>query len=149
MYAPAFIALMVSFDRYAGFIKVFKRQPGSPSRPETQPLLSSSPGTTPKTPHSSTFDLSLARVSLFIEVISYTLMALAPTALAFTAFSMMASMGAGLNPALQSIALALYRRRGGTESGRLFGALSVLQAMSYVILYLLFFNPPPFYSVHP
>ncbi|KAG6865398.1 hypothetical protein C0991_002892 [Blastosporella zonata] len=119
------------------FIKFFKPRSvaaSRDSRSETSPLLSTSRDTATKTPHSSSFELSIARVSLFIEVVSYTLMAFAPTALAFTGFSMVASMGAGLNPALQSVALALYRRRGGTESGRLFGALSVIQSMSSQII---------------
>ncbi|KAG6908765.1 hypothetical protein DXG01_003377 [Tephrocybe rancida] len=117
------------------FIKFFKPRPVPPPRnSETEPLLPPSPVTTARLAHPSTFDLSIARVSLFIEVISYTLMALAPTALVYTGFSVVASMGAGLTPALQSVALALYRRRGGTESGRLFGALSVIQAMSSQII---------------
>ncbi|KAG5636197.1 hypothetical protein H0H81_008867 [Sphagnurus paluster] len=88
----------------------------------------------PKREHSAAFDLGLAHVSLVVEVISYTFMAIAPTAFFFTLFSMAAAMGSGLNPALQSVALAMYRRRGGTESGRLFGALSVVQALSSQIL---------------
>ncbi|KAG6885884.1 hypothetical protein C0993_008403 [Termitomyces sp. T159_Od127] len=114
-----------------GFIKFLKPRPRNIKNPEAERLL---PGPSQKVlnkvPHSTAFDLGLARVSLFVEAVSYTLMALAPTELAFTGFSVMASLGAGLNPALQSVSLALYRRRGGTESGRLFGALSVLQALS-------------------
>ncbi|KAF5369159.1 hypothetical protein D9615_009966 [Tricholomella constricta] len=118
--------------------------PSKSNNPAEGPLLSSTtsassePNSTPKTVtkelHSPAFDLRLAHASLFIEVISYTFLAIAPTALFFTVFSMLASMGAGLNPALQSVALAMYRRRGGTESGRLFGALSVIQALSSQIL---------------
>ncbi|KAG6836783.1 hypothetical protein H0H93_003204 [Arthromyces matolae] len=85
-------------------------------------------------PHSATFDLRLAQASLFLEVISYAVMALAPTALVFTGSTILTSLGAGLNPALQSVALALYRRRGGTESGKLFGAMSVVQALSGQII---------------
>ncbi|KAG6902244.1 hypothetical protein C0995_002616 [Termitomyces sp. Mi166 len=108
---------------------------GPSGGPEAEPLLpGSSREAVTKVPHSAAFDLRLAHVSLLIEVVSYTLMALAPTALAFTGFSITASMGAGLSPALQSVALALYRRRGGTESGRLFGALGVLQALSSQII---------------
>ncbi|KAG5352842.1 hypothetical protein C0989_000184 [Termitomyces sp. Mn162] len=116
------------------FIKLYKPQARPSSGAEAEPLLSGSPREAAmKMPHSTAFDLGLARVSLLVEVVSYSLMAYAPTALVFTRSSMMTSMGAGLNPALQSVALALYRRRGGMESGRLFGAISVLQALSYVL----------------
>ncbi|KAG6897131.1 hypothetical protein C0992_003911 [Termitomyces sp. T32_za158] len=124
----------------ASFIKFLKPRPRSINGPETERLLPDSQEAGSKVPHSAAFDLRLARVSLFVEVVSYTLMALAPSALAFTGFSIMASLGAGLNPALQSVSLALYHRRGGTESGRLFGALSVLQALSYVLSLPMFFD---------
>jgi len=80
------------------------------------------------------FDLALARISLFIDVISYAIIALVPTALAFTLGNMSAAMGSGFSPAIYSVALALYRRRGGTESGRLFGALGVVQGLCSQIL---------------
>ncbi|GLB34576.1 putative major facilitator superfamily protein [Lyophyllum shimeji] len=133
-------------------IKVFNsahEKPNAPAEPvvgEEQPLLpptrkdaaaTASRGfATPlsKEHHSLPFDLGLARASLFIDVVSYTLLAMAPTALFFTVASMLGAMGAGLNPAIQSVALAMYRQRGGTESGRLFGALSVVQALSSQIL---------------
>ncbi|KAG5734504.1 hypothetical protein E4T56_gene5957 [Termitomyces sp. T112] len=117
------------------FIKLYKPQARPSSGAEAEPLLSGSPREAAmKMPHSTAFDLGLARVSLLVEVVSYSLMAWAPTPLVFTGSSMMTSMGAGLNPALQSVALALYRRRGGMESGRLFGAISVLQALSSQII---------------
>jgi len=61
-------------------------------------------------------------------------MALLPTALAFSLSSVFTSLSAGFSPAIQSVALSLYRRRGGTESGKLFGALSVVQALCSQIL---------------
>jgi hypothetical protein len=79
--------------------------------------------------HSPLFDLNLARASLFVDIISYAFMGLANTAGAFTLFGILGAFGAGFNPAMQSVTLALYARRGGTETGRLFGALSVLQAL--------------------
>jgi len=91
-----------------------------PSQPHPSP---------PKERHSTSFDLNVALVSLFIEAISFTLSGLAPTSLQFILFSMMSSFGAGFSPAMQSIALDLYSRRGGKEIGRLFGAWSVLQAL--------------------
>lgn len=84
--------------------------------------------------HSSRFDLGLARVSLFIDIISYALIGSTTSPLVFTLSSMLGSMGTGFSPAIQSVALELYMQRGGTESGRLFGALSVIQALSSQII---------------
>lgn len=82
--------------------------------------------------HSPSFDLNLARVSLFIEVIAYTLIGLASTPFAFALFTLMGSLGGGFSPAVHSVALELYSRRGEKETGKLFGALSVLQALGSV-----------------
>ncbi|KAF8077579.1 major facilitator superfamily domain-containing protein [Lyophyllum atratum] len=134
-----FLTLILPF-----IIKIFKPMPKTVGIPantvvgEEQPLLPTRPiSRTPpvaKDVHSSSFDLGLAQASLLIDAISYTFLALMPTPLFFTVFSMLGAMGAGLNPAIQSVALAMYRRRGGTESGRLFGALSVVQALSSSIV---------------
>ncbi|TFK36324.1 major facilitator superfamily domain-containing protein [Crucibulum laeve] len=133
-------------------IKLFKPAPiiiELPAKPtETEPLLSrttshdeaatsSSPSTlktSKKEIHSPAFDLGLARASLAVEIIAYTFMGLATTPLSFTVFGMLGSFGTGFSPAVQSVTLALYARRGGTESGRLFGALSVIQALCSQIL---------------
>ena len=62
-------------------------------------------------PHSAAFDLGLARYSLALEVVCYTVIAFMPTALTFTVFAMLASWGGGFNPAVQALALELYTRR--------------------------------------
>ncbi|TRM62597.1 hypothetical protein BD626DRAFT_569746 [Schizophyllum amplum] len=80
--------------------------------------------------HSPLFDLRFARVCLLIEVIAYTGMALSPHPAAYTASAMGAAIGGALPAALQSVALDIYVRRGGTEAGKLFGAISVVQALS-------------------
>ncbi|TDL24842.1 MFS general substrate transporter [Rickenella mellea] len=105
----------------------------APDAAQSQPTKAQ---TTPakKTPHSPTFDLNLARFSLVIEVVCYTLIPLGPSPLTFTVFSMLASFSGGFNPAAQSLALVLFARSGETETGRLFGALSVVQAMCQQIL---------------
>ena len=108
-----------------------------PSNPaETRPLLSSdSGGSTVSSPpirkeiHSPAFDLGLAQASLLIEIISYLFMGLAPTPVSFTVFGMLSAIGSGFSPAVQSVTLAMYSRKGGVEIGRLFGALSVVQAL--------------------
>jgi len=109
---------------------------------EQQSLLSRSPTAEPPSAsphpgrkalkqgtHNTTFDMGLARGSLLIDLVNYTFMALVPTAWAFTICSLMGSFGAGFSPTAQSVALTMYMRKGGTESGKLFGALSVVQAL--------------------
>ena len=95
------------------------------------PVETSSPSSVPNDNHSATFDLALARISVVAEMISYTVMGLVPTPSVFLAFTLFGSFGSGYSPAVQSVALELYSRRGGTESGKLFGALSVVQALRY------------------
>lgn len=104
-----------------------------------EPLQPDSPSTSaqegePSTPAKPdvrflSFDLSLAQVSLAIEVVAYTLMAFAPNAPLYTIFTMIGCFGSGYSPAIQSVALGLYTQQGGKESGKLFGALAVVQAL--------------------
>ncbi|KAF4615419.1 hypothetical protein D9613_002574 [Agrocybe pediades] len=131
-------------------IKLLKPKPTilvlpAPSRTESTPLLaddpqspsgssSQAPKTITKEIHSPLFDLRLAMVSLLVEIIGYTFMGLAPTGFLFTVFGAVSSFGTGFSPAVQSVTLALYARRGGTETGRLFGALSVIQALCSQII---------------
>lgn len=112
-------------------IKFLKTSYKRPRTSESEPLLS---GSSPRSkPHSASFDLALARVSLLIEVVAYTAMPFASTGFYFTLCTMLSSFGAGFSPAVQSSSLELYMRRtgsnGNVESGKLFGALSVLQAL--------------------
>jgi hypothetical protein len=107
--------------------------------PETQPLLSPplSPtiqdaSTIPHEHHSPAFDLGLARVSLLIQIVAYTFTGLTTSPAIFTVLSVVSALGDGFSPAVQSVALEMYIHRGGTENGRLFGALSVVQALGYV-----------------
>jgi hypothetical protein len=111
----------------------------------------------PPHPHSPSFDLWLARGSISIEVIFYTLMAACPTPLVFIFSGMAISFGGGFNPAVQALALELYVKRNSKlagevrnsegdrgsdgevvgkkaelETGRLFGAISVVSSISYV-----------------
>ena len=79
--------------------------------------------------HNTTFDMVLARGSLLVDMVNYTFMALVPTSWAFIICSLTASFGAGFDPMAQSVALAVYKRKGGTESGRLLGAFCVVQAL--------------------
>ncbi|KLO13488.1 MFS general substrate transporter [Schizopora paradoxa] len=95
-------------------------------------------------PHTPSFDLGLARASLALEVVCYAAIPLAMYPLTFTALSMLVSFGGGFNPAVQALALELFTRRlnggegggaaGEGANGRLFGALSVVQAMCSQII---------------
>ncbi|KZT09660.1 MFS general substrate transporter [Laetiporus sulphureus 93-53] len=118
--------------------------PSRPSSPSSSPPAAAPP---PITQFSSTraathhhhahlpaFDLALARVSLLIEMVAYTLMASAHTGTLFTAYSALGASGAGFGPAINSVAATLYSRRGGRELGKLFGALSVVQVICSQIL---------------
>ncbi|THH32642.1 hypothetical protein EUX98_g1534 [Antrodiella citrinella] len=96
------------------------------------------------------FDLILVRISLFIDFFSHFFVFVAPASagpVLFTLFTSMSSLGAGVHPAVNSIALCLLQMRhyavaeaGETAvvddggAGRLFGSLSVLQAVGQYIL---------------
>lgn len=74
-------------------------------------------------------DLSVARLSQLAGFVAYPAMSFAPSGILFTVAGSAAALSTGVRPALQSIALAVYSSQGGKESGRLFGALTVLQAL--------------------
>ena len=127
-------------------IKLVKRKslnhtsPTDANPSEITPLLeplgdgprSSSPVCGARKVDSVSFDLGLAKLALVVDTISFLCMGLARTGRQFTIFGVVGAFGLGFNPAMQSVTLALYTRRGGTEAGRLFGALSVIQAFAYV-----------------
>ena len=79
--------------------------------------------------HSPLFDLNLARVSLLVDIVSNASMGLAQNPILVAASGTLGAMGAGFPAAAQSVALALYAKRGGVEIGRLFGAISLVQAI--------------------
>ena len=120
-------------------IKILKPKPlilEIPVTPdETTPLLDSSSSTMmsrktiKKEIHSPLFDLNLARVSLLVDIVSNASMGLAQNPILFAASGTLGAMGAGFPAAAQSVALALYAKRGGVEIGRLFGAISLVQAI--------------------
>jgi MFS family permease len=86
------------------------------------------------TPHHNTtlrFDLGLARGSLLVDILAYTLIPFAPSGSTFIGASVLGSFGGGFGPAVQAIALELFARQPGrsaAQAGTLFGALSVLTA---------------------
>ncbi|KAI0699674.1 major facilitator superfamily domain-containing protein [Cytidiella melzeri] len=93
------------------------------------------PSTSSAAKHRSVpFDLAVSKVSLLVEAISYIAVCFTSTAPLYTIFTMSSAFGAGFAPAIQSVALALYTERGGTESGKLFGAMSVVQSLCSQII---------------
>ena len=89
-----------------------------------------------KDPTSPRLDLNTARVSLVIELTAYAMMATAKTGTLFTVYTALGSFGAGFTPAVQSLALGIYAGRGGEETGKLFGGLSVVQALGYALPFI-------------
>lgn len=84
--------------------------------------------------YSPSFDLNIARVSVIIDIISFVGMGLSQTPVVFTLFTMLGSFGVGFSPGAHSVALELYVRRGEKDNGKLFGAMSVVQALWLVKL---------------
>jgi hypothetical protein len=110
-------------------IKLFKSTPAPvrlPANPNT-----SQPSAI-QTSNLPSFELNLARASLLVDVTCLTLIGLAPNSIAFIAFTLIGSWAQGFTPSVQSVALELYSRRGEKENGKLFGGLSVIQALRSV-----------------
>jgi hypothetical protein len=84
--------------------------------------------------HTPALDLGIAKASLALHAVSLALIAVSKNGGLFFAASMLATLGTGYAPVVQSLSLELYVRRGGemSESGRLFGAMSVIQALGCV-----------------
>ncbi|VDC07437.1 unnamed protein product [Peniophora sp. CBMAI 1063] len=80
------------------------------------------------------WDLGLARVSLLFQISSLTIMSLSTRSITYGLGITSVALGAAFVPTAQSFSLELYRRRGGTESGRLFGALNVVSSLGQQIL---------------
>jgi len=100
----------------------------------SMPVTSRSSKTIKREIHSPLFDLNLARASLLFSIVSNAVMGLAQSPILFAFSGIFGAMGAGFSPAAQSVALALYAKRGGVETGRLFGAISLIEAISSQIL---------------
>jgi MFS family permease len=119
-------------------IKFAKHRRANISNPHTnserEPLLADGDRSDqPAPPTPAVLDLALARFSVLVEIVVYTLLPFAPTGNLFVLFFTLGSFGAGLVPAINSIVLELYTRKIGNnavvESGKLFGALSAAQML--------------------
>jgi hypothetical protein len=83
------------------------------------------------------FDLYVARGSLIVDILSHTLVTLTTPSsqFLFVAFTSLSSLGSGLIPAVQSLALCILQASGASaDVGKLFGALAVIQAIGSTIL---------------
>jgi hypothetical protein len=94
------------------------------------------------------FDLGVAKVSTVMDMLSHLLVLVTSSSAEglFVAFSMISAFGAGMQPAIQSVALCTLHLRditegkdivdgkGGGEIGKLFGAFSVMQSVASMIL---------------
>lgn len=82
------------------------------------------------------FDKYLAQISLAVDGLADTLVALIPGAsqTTFTALSCLSSFTSGGNPALHSLsAVCLHACGYGSEVGALFGACAVLSAIAHIV----------------
>ncbi|KAH8997654.1 major facilitator superfamily domain-containing protein, partial [Lactarius hatsudake] len=113
-------------------------QPGEPlnARAESPSLSARASSRGPMHTHTPALDLGIAKASLVLHAISFVLIAVSKNAGMFVAASMLATLSIGYAPVVQSLSLELYARRGGqtSEAGRLFGAMSVIQALGNQIL---------------
>jgi len=95
------------------------------------------------------FDLLVLRLSFLIDIISHTLVAIAPPTASeglFAGFTVLSSFGAGVIPAVNSLALCILQMHASTQAahgiavnddggaGRVFGALATLQSVGQMIL---------------
>ena len=89
---------------------------------------------------SPVFDLALARASAALEAAGFLGMAVASTGTLFALASAIGSFAAGFSPATHALALDIYTNRRSQnrgQVGKLFGALSVIQALGYVFPFAL------------
>jgi len=102
-----------------------------PTTPD-DPLRASQshPSSSAKSSYSPKFDLNLARISVVIDILASLVQLFASNSPVFLCGSVLGALGSGFSPAVHAFALDLYSKRGGNgQAGRLFGAISVVQAL--------------------
>ncbi|KAH8826995.1 MFS general substrate transporter [Flagelloscypha sp. PMI_526] len=120
-------------------VRLFKSKPRRVQEGEEEPLLASSTNTS-KTRlvehYTPVFELVLCRISVLIEMLAYSCLIVIVEPSVFTIFSMIGSLSSGFSPSAQTVALHLHVVRTGsqTETGKLFGALSVVHALCSQII---------------
>lgn len=68
--------------------------------------------------HSPSFDLSVAKISVLADTVSYGLLVVFTNPVAFVIGTILGASGAGFAAAIQSVALDLYVRGGGKGTGK-------------------------------
>lgn len=109
----------------------------STHRPPSRSLADQRPN------HSVNVDIFLARCAVGLEIVACWVMAAATSGAVFAAGTVVGAMSVAFSPTIQALALEVYHSEGnnGTAarggqggSGKLFGALSVLQALGSQII---------------
>ena len=110
------------------------RRQRSRSSVESEPLLNdgNEPQSSKKVAPIAIIDLWLARVAVSVDIVFYGLAFLTRSGALFAVYTSGISFGTHFGPTVQSIALDVYGRHGGTDTGRLLGALTVVSAMRCV-----------------
>ena len=98
-----------------------------------------------KIKRTAALDLLVIRLSLFIEMCGYFLLAWNPSPPVFVLISLCLTLGSGASPATNSLALSLLPN--SRETGRLFGGLAVVQALGATLLSPLLFGTLFAYTV--
>ena len=82
--------------------------------------------------HDSKFDLKLAKISVFINGVSYAMFIFSNTPEMFFIATALSALGGGGGAAMSSLALALLKSP--TDAGQLFGAWSITSAVSSTVV---------------
>ena len=87
------------------------------------------------------FDKALIGGSLFLDLLSHSLVSLSPTDYGpysgqalFVGATTLSGFGSGLIPAVNSLALCVMQSRGETDTGKMFAAFSLLQAIGQTVV---------------
>lgn len=94
---------------------------------------SESPEPVARSEAAPSLDLTVVRLSLIADTITYTALVLAANSFQFVVFSMGLAFGAGLLPAFMSLGLALSPS-GAAEGGKLFGAFGIMTSFGSEVL---------------
>lgn len=78
------------------------------------------------------FDVRIARLSVLVDALGYAIMAATTSPATFYVASVLASLGGGAPPAIQSLSLCLLPNP-REDAGKMFGALSMMQAVGSAI----------------
>ncbi|KAG9073728.1 hypothetical protein FS749_014737, partial [Ceratobasidium sp. UAMH 11750] len=107
--------------------------PPSPPSPSPPPLPAQLIKRSVRVAREQQFDLRVARVSMVLEFLSYFLLCSSSSQTAFVLTTTLSAFGGGTSPAMQSLALGILGPN-QTDTGKLFGALSMLSSIASTVL---------------